>query len=57
MIRRSIASITALWTEPGRAPAVRIVLLTAFYLGVFAGLVALYGGGHFRPPRFVYQDF
>jgi hypothetical protein len=57
MIRRSIASITALWTEPGRAPALRIVLLTAFYFAVFAGLVVLYGRGHFRAPRFVYQDF
>jgi len=57
MIRRSIASITVLWTEPERAPALRIVLLTAFYLAVFVGLVVLYGRGDFRAPRFVYQDF
>jgi hypothetical protein len=57
MIRRSIVSITALWTEPGKAPGLRIFLLTAFYLAVFVGLVVLYGPGHFRAPRFVYQDF
>jgi hypothetical protein len=33
------------------------VLLTAFYLAVFVGLVVVYGRGHFPAPRFVYQDF
>jgi len=57
MIRRWIASITALWTEPVRAPALRIVLLAVFYLAVFVSLVVLYGPGDYPTPRFVYQDF
>jgi hypothetical protein len=54
---RWIASIKTLWTEPKRAPALRIFLLTVFYLAVFATLAALYGPGHFHNPGFVYQDF
>ena len=57
MIRRSTASITTLWTEPQRAPGLRIVLLTAFYLAVFADLVVLYGRGNFRAPPFRIPGF
>ena len=49
-MRRWIASVRELCTEPKRAPALRIFLLTVFYL-------AVYGPGHFRNPGFVYQDF
>jgi len=56
-MRHWIASARALWTEPEKAPALRILLLTIFYLAVFASLAALYGPGHFRNPGFVYQDF
>jgi hypothetical protein len=56
-MRRWIASVRELWAEPKSATALRIFLLTVFYLTVFAGLAALYGPGHFRNPGFVYQDF
>jgi hypothetical protein len=38
-------------------PRMRIVLLTCYYLGILAGLVALYGRGDFSTPPFVYQEF
>lgn len=38
-------------------PKTRTVLLTLYYLGVIAGLVALYGRGDFSTPAFVYQEF
>jgi hypothetical protein len=56
-MRHWIGSVRALWAEPKRVPALRIFLLTVFYLAVFAGLAALYGPGHFHNPGFVYQDF
>jgi D-Ala-teichoic acid biosynthesis protein len=38
-------------------PWVRFVTLTIYYLGILAGLVALYGQGDFSTPPFVYQNF
>ena len=38
-------------------PRVRFVVLTAYYLGILVGLVALYGKGDFSTPPFVYQNF
>lgn len=38
-------------------PRVRFVLLTLYYLGIMAGLVALYGQGDFSTPPFIYQNF
>jgi hypothetical protein len=38
-------------------PKTRTVLLALYYLGVIAGLVALYGRGDFSTPAFVYQEF
>lgn len=38
-------------------PGVRFVILTAYYLGILAGLVALYGRGDFSTPPFIYQNF
>jgi hypothetical protein len=38
-------------------PKTRTVLLMLYYLGVIAGLVALYGRGDFSTPAFVYQEF
>lgn len=41
----------------GAHPRMRIVVLTAYYLAIIAGLVALYGRGDFSTPPFVYQEF
>jgi hypothetical protein len=38
-------------------PRVRFVALTAYYLGILAGLLALYGRGDFSTPPFIYQYF
>jgi hypothetical protein len=38
-------------------PRVRFVVLTLYYMGILAGLVALYGAGEFSTPPFVYQNF
>ena len=38
-------------------PRVRFVVLTAYYLGILVGLIALYGKGDFSTPPFVYQNF
>jgi hypothetical protein len=38
-------------------PWVRFVALTLYYLGILAGLIALYGQGDFSTPPFVYQNF
>ncbi len=39
------------------SPAVRAVLLTLYYLSVLLALAALYGGGSFSTPGFIYQGF
>jgi hypothetical protein len=38
-------------------PRVRFAVLTAYYLGILAGLIALYGKGDFSTPPFIYQNF
>jgi hypothetical protein len=38
-------------------PRVRFVALTIYYMGILAGLIALYGAGEFSTPPFVYQNF
>jgi hypothetical protein len=38
-------------------PRIRFVALTAYYLGILAGLIALYGQGDFSTPPFIYQNF
>jgi D-Ala-teichoic acid biosynthesis protein len=38
-------------------PWVRFVALTIYYLGIMAGLIALYGKGNFSTPPFIYQNF
>jgi hypothetical protein len=38
-------------------PWVRFVVLTIYYLGILVALVALYGGGDFSTPPFIYQNF
>ena len=48
------AGLSRKW--PAR-PRVRFVVLTAYYLAILAGLVALYGKGDFSTPPFIYQNF
>lgn len=43
------------WIE--RRPHLRRVLLILYYLGVIAGLIAMYGRGDFSTPPFIYQGF
>jgi hypothetical protein len=38
-------------------PWVRFVALTIYYLGILVALVALYSGGDFSTPPFIYQNF
>jgi hypothetical protein len=38
-------------------PRVRFVILTAYYVGILAGLLVLYGRGDFSTPPFIYQYF
>ncbi len=38
-------------------PRVRFMALTIYYLGILAGLVALYSQGDFSTPPFIYQNF
>ncbi|MGV3531099.1 MAG: teichoic acid D-Ala incorporation-associated protein DltX [Chthoniobacteraceae bacterium] len=38
-------------------PGIRVALLTIYYLGIIAALIALYGRGDFSTPAFVYQEF
>jgi D-Ala-teichoic acid biosynthesis protein len=38
-------------------PWARFVALTIYYLGILAGLIALYGRGDFSTPPFIYQNF
>jgi D-Ala-teichoic acid biosynthesis protein len=37
--------------------AVRLVVLTLYYLAIIAGLILMYGGNNYTPPPFVYQGF
>jgi hypothetical protein len=43
------------WTQTH--PRLRLLLLVLYYLGVIAGLIALYGRGDFSTPPFIYQGF
>jgi hypothetical protein len=43
------------WRET--RPYVRLVLLSLYYFGILAALLALYGRGDFSTPSFVYQGF
>ena len=36
---------------------VRLALLAIYYLGIIAGLAAMYGDGRFQSPPFIYQEF
>ncbi len=47
----------AMMSEWWAQPRVRFVALTLYYLGILAGLVALYGQGDFSTPPFIYQNF
>ncbi len=38
-------------------PRARFVAMTLYYLGILAGLIALYGEGDFSTPTFIYQNF
>jgi hypothetical protein len=38
-------------------PRLRTALLTLYYLGLIAALLAMYGRGNFDTPEFVYQGF
>ncbi len=38
-------------------PRVRFAALTAYYLAIMAGLIAIYGQGDFSTPPFIYQNF
>jgi hypothetical protein len=38
-------------------PRVRFVVLTAYYLGILLGLIALYAKEDFSTPPFIYQNF
>lgn len=40
-----------------RSPLGRVILLSAYYLAIIAGLVVLYGKGNFSATEFVYQGF
>lgn len=62
-IERSARGVNR-WTEiPRRASAawemdaVRLIVLTAYYLAIIVALVAIYGGSHYKPPPFIYQGF
>ena len=48
---------TVVMNEWFAQPRVRFVALTLYYLGILAGLVALYGPGDFSTPPFIYQNF
>jgi hypothetical protein len=49
---RAIARARVAWTSE----RVRLVVLTAYYLAILAGLVAV-RSAHLPPTRFVYQQF
>ncbi len=36
-------------------PRAKLALLTAYYFGIIAGLIAIYGRGDFSTPPFIYQ--
>lgn len=40
-----------------RHERLRAVGLTAYYLGILLGLLALYGRGNFTAPSYIYQAF
>jgi hypothetical protein len=44
-------------SEWSARPWVRFVALMIYYLGILAGLFALYGAGDFSTPAFIYQNF
>jgi hypothetical protein len=52
-----IARWTRFITESFRSPWGRVILLSAYYLLIIAGLVILYGKGRLTPTDFVYQGF
>ena len=39
------------------SPRARRALLVAYYVGILAGLVLMYGINPPAPPRFIYQGF
>jgi hypothetical protein len=49
------------WTNSAatlaRSPAVRVAVLTLYYLSVLAALLILQGRGQFKSPPFIYQGF
>ena len=52
--------VARLFSIPGSLvarPALRLLVLTLYYLAIFAGLVCLYGKGDFSTPSFIYQNF
>ncbi len=53
MTKHWLTSITALCGNPW----VTQIALTLYYLGIIAGLIAIYGRGDFSTPPFVYQSF
>ena len=50
-------TVRATLKRPMARPWVRFVALTIYYLGILAGLIALYGQGDYSTPPFVYQNF
>jgi hypothetical protein len=47
----------AVLSELSARPGARFVALTVYYLGILAGLVALYCRGNYSTPPFIYQNF
>jgi hypothetical protein len=39
------------------SPAIRVAVLTLYYLSVLAALLYLHGRGQFKSPPFIYQGF
>jgi hypothetical protein len=52
IVDRAVLRARAAWASD----RVRLVVLTAYYLAILAGLVAV-RGAHLPPTRFVYQEF
>jgi hypothetical protein len=55
--RDRFSKYRTLMSEWLASPWVRFVALTAYYLGILVGLIALYGRGDFSTPPFIYQNF
>ncbi len=52
-----MSSLRSAVRRAGESEALRLILLTLYYLAIIVALIVLYGGATYTPAPFVYQGF